>query len=180
MVRKRVAPKDYKNPDTRALTSTTFLGKLAETLGLKEGISPDQAKTKPASLSQKAVRQALKRMGIGGIAVGYISDKIIPALKKYHQSDARKKLVSDRKQSNKMMAEAMGIKRKPKRSYSKTTSAGAKDKGKTSSLSSVSIKEGDTLTALSKKHGVSLEKLKQLNPKVKPRQMQIGSKIKLR
>ena len=59
-------------------------------------------------------------------------------------------------------------------------SAGAKDKGKTSSLSSVSIKEGDTLTALSKKHGVSLEKLKQLNPKVKPRQMQIGSKIKLR
>ena len=49
MARKRVAPKDYKNPDTRALTSTTFIGKLAETLGLKEGLSPDQKKTKPAS-----------------------------------------------------------------------------------------------------------------------------------
>ena len=180
MVRKRVAPKDYNNPDTRALTSKTFIGKLAEILGIKEGISPDQAKTKPASLSQKAVRQALKRMGIGGIAVGYISDKIIPALKKYHQSDVRKKLVSDRKDFNKMMAEGMGMKPKPKRSYSKTTSAGAKDKGKTTPLKSVSVKSGDTLIALSKRHGVSLEKLKQLNPKVKPRKMQIGSRIKLR
>jgi LysM repeat protein len=61
------------------------------------------------------------------------------------------------------------------------TSAGAKDKSKTTTpLKSVSVKSGDTLIALSKRHGVSLEKLKQLNPKVKPRQMQIGSRIKLR
>tara|TARA_A100001011_G_scaffold394690_1_gene487713 strand:- start:357 stop:899 length:543 start_codon:yes stop_codon:yes gene_type:complete len=180
MVRKRVAPKDYNNPNTRALTSKTFIGKIGEILGIKEGLSPDQAKLKEADFSKKNVRQALKRFGLKGAAVGVAIDPIITALKKYQQSNVRKKLVSDRKDFNKMMAEGMGMKPKPKRSYSKTTSVGAKDKGKTTPLKSVSVKGGDTLIALSKKHGVALEKLKQLNPKVKPRQMQIGSRIKLR
>ena len=122
MARKRVAPKDYKNPDTRALVSKTFIGKLAETLGLKEGLSPDQKKTKPASLSQKAVIAALRKIGITGgtygIGLGLVADKIIPALKKYQQSDARKKLVSDKKSFNKMMAEGMGMTPKPKKKVS--------------------------------------------------------------
>ena len=130
MVRRRVAPKDYNNPNTRALTSKTFIGKIGEFLGFNKGLSPDQLKTRLASLSQKAVKQAINKMGVYGVGAGIISTQVIPALKKYHQSDVRKKLVSDKKQSNKMMAEAMGMKPKPKRSYSKITSAGAKIKVK--------------------------------------------------
>ena len=175
MARKRVAPKDYKNPDTRALTSTTFLGKLAEAIGLKEGISPDQAKTKPASLSQKAVRQALKRMGIGGIAVGYISDKIIPALKKYHQSNVRKKLVSDRKDFNKMMAEGMGMTPKPKKKVSNV----GKNQPMGAGIKRISIKKGDTLSEIARKNNTTVSTLKKLNPNVKPREMKIGSSLKI-
>ena len=177
MTKKRVAPKDYKNPDTRALTSTTFLGKLAEAIGLKEGISPDQAKTKPASLSQKAVRQALKRMGVGGIAVGYISDKIIPALKKYHQSNVRKKLVSDKKEFNKMMASGMGMTSKPKPKI-KVSNVG-KNAPMGAGIKRISIKKGDTLSAIARNNNTTVLTLKKLNPNVKPREMKIGGSLKI-
>ena len=46
--------KNYNNPDTRATTG------ILEKLGLKEGLSREQLKTKLATMSQKTVRQALK------------------------------------------------------------------------------------------------------------------------
>ena len=176
MARKRVAPKNYTNPDTRALTSTTFIGKLAETLGIKKGLSPDQKKLVAADFSKKNVRQALKSFGLRGAAVGVAIDPIITALIKYNQSDARKKLVSDKKQSNKMMAEAMGMKPKPKKKVSNV----GKNPPMGSGIKTISIKKGDTLSALARKNNTTVSTLKKLNPKVTPRQMQIGSKIKIK
>tara|TARA_X000001382_G_C3120169_1_gene162889 strand:+ start:40 stop:783 length:744 start_codon:yes stop_codon:yes gene_type:complete len=107
--------------------------------------------------------------GIGGVA--YVSSKGRKKTRDLQKKLSRAELERDIEKS------VSKYERERKKSK---PSAGAKDKGKTTSLSSVSVKKGDTLIALSKKHGVSLEKLKQLNPKVKPRQMQIGSRIKLK
>ena len=124
-----------------------------------------------------AASKAAKRLKTIGIGLG------IGGAGLYATSSERKK----RREAERKLSRAE-LERDIERAVSKVNrdskntkpSAGAKDKGKTTSLKSVSVKSGDTLIALSKRHGVSLEKLKQLNPKVKPRQMQIGSRIKLR
>tara|TARA_R100000234_G_scaffold108378_1_gene79759 strand:+ start:137 stop:673 length:537 start_codon:yes stop_codon:yes gene_type:complete len=64
--------KDYTG--TRNYTSKTNLGKFAEFLGLKEGASKAQIKAKAATMSQKVVRQGLKRAGIVGLVAGTILD----------------------------------------------------------------------------------------------------------
>ena len=77
-----MANKDYSQ--TRKNISKTMLGNLAETLGFKKGLSYKQLMTEAASLSQKAVRQGLKRAGWKGAAalaaleaVGYGASKIM-------------------------------------------------------------------------------------------------------
>lgn len=42
------------------------------------------------------------------------------------------------------------------------------------------IKQGETLEAIAKRHGVSVSDLKKLNPKLKETQLQIGQKVKVR
>ena len=144
-------------------------------------------KTSPGRISRKdkievgadriAASKAAKRLKTLGVAAG------IGGVGYYATSSERKK----RREAERKLSRAE-LERDIERAVSQVererkkskTSAGAKDKGKTTPLKSVSVKSGDTLIALSKRHGVSLEKLKQLNPKVKPRQMQIGSRIKLR
>jgi len=64
--------KDYTG--TRNYTSKTNMGKLAEFLGLKEGASKAQIKAKAATMSQKVVRQGLKRAGIVGLVAGTFLD----------------------------------------------------------------------------------------------------------
>ena len=78
--------KDYS--DTRKNISKTMLGNLAETLGFKKGLSYKQLMTEAASLSQKAVRQGLKRAGWKGAAalaaleaVGYGASKVMESPK---------------------------------------------------------------------------------------------------
>lgn len=77
-----MANKDYSQ--TRKNISKTMLGNLAETLGFKKGLSYKQLMTEAASLSQKAVRQGLKRAGWKGAAalaaleaVGYGASKVM-------------------------------------------------------------------------------------------------------
>ena len=66
-----MSTKDYTG--TRKNVSKTMLGNLAETLGFKKGLSYKQLMTEAASLSQKSVRQALKRAGWkGAIALGFL------------------------------------------------------------------------------------------------------------
>ena len=74
--------KDYSG--TRKNISKTMLGNLAETLGFKKGLSYKQLMTEAASLSQKAVKQGLKRAGWKGAAalaaieaVGYGASKLM-------------------------------------------------------------------------------------------------------
>jgi hypothetical protein len=81
-----MANKDYS--DTRKNISKTMLGNLAETLGFKKGLSYKQLMTEAASLSQKAVRQGLKRAGWKGAAalaaleaVGYGASKVMESPK---------------------------------------------------------------------------------------------------
>jgi hypothetical protein len=63
--------KDYSG--TRKNVSKTMLGNLAETLGFKKGLSYKQLMTEAASLSQKSVRQGLKRAGWrGALALGFL------------------------------------------------------------------------------------------------------------
>jgi len=64
--------KDYTG--TRNYTSKTNMGKLAEFLGLKEGATKAQIKAKAATMSQKVVRQGLKRAGIVGLVAGTFLD----------------------------------------------------------------------------------------------------------
>tara|TARA_R100000544_G_scaffold20090_1_gene9765 strand:- start:133 stop:642 length:510 start_codon:yes stop_codon:yes gene_type:complete len=77
-----MADKDYSG--TRKNVSKTMLGNLAETLGFKKGLSYKQLMTEAASLSQKAVKQGLKRAGWKGAAalaaieaVGYGASKLM-------------------------------------------------------------------------------------------------------
>ena len=81
-----MANKDYSQ--TRKNISKTMLGNLAETLGFKKGLSYKQLMTEAASLSQKAVRQGLKRAGWKGAAalaaleaVGYGASKVMEGSK---------------------------------------------------------------------------------------------------
>jgi len=78
--------KDYSG--TRKNISKTMLGNLAETLGFKKGLSYKQLMTEAASLSQKAVKQGLKRAGWKGAAalaaleaVGYGASKLVEKTK---------------------------------------------------------------------------------------------------
>ena len=81
-----------KYDNTRGLVSKTMLGKLSETLGFKEGLSYKQVMTKAASLSQKAVKQALKRAGWrGAIALGALEAAGYGASKLMEKSTSKDK-----------------------------------------------------------------------------------------
>ena len=67
--------KDYST--TRQPISITLLGKVAEIVGIKEGLNPNQKKIKLATMSQKVVKQALKRAGIIGFAASEALDFIM-------------------------------------------------------------------------------------------------------
>ena len=71
---------DYNNPNTRALTSKTTLGKIAEAFGLKEGLSKKQLKTKLATMSQKIVKQGLKKAALGGGGVALLASEIAASI----------------------------------------------------------------------------------------------------
>ena len=43
-----------------------------------------------------------------------------------------------------------------------------------------SVKKGETLEAIAKRHGMSVSEIKKLNPKLKETQMQIGAKVKVK
>ena len=71
--------KNYKA--TRKNISKTQLGKLAEGLGLKKGLSPNQVKTAAAVMSTKVAKQALKRAGLQGFTLSTVLGMIGPAKK---------------------------------------------------------------------------------------------------
>ena len=66
-----------KYANTRAPISKTTVGKVAEILGIKEGLNANQKLSKIATMSQKTVRQALKRAGIAGFALNEAIDFVL-------------------------------------------------------------------------------------------------------
>ena len=84
-------------------------------------------------------------------------------------------LTSEKKQSTRNMAEAVGIKRKPKKKVSNV----GKNAPMGAGIRRVSIKEGDTLSAIARKNNTTVSTLKKLNPNVKPREMKIGGSLKI-
>ena len=81
--------KDYSG--TRNPISKTMLGKLGEALGLKEGLTFNQIKTKIPTLSQKVVRQALKKAGLKGAAAMAVIDLTLGAAAKANSKLVNKK-----------------------------------------------------------------------------------------
>ncbi len=63
-----------KYDGTRAPISKSTIGKVAEVLGIKEGLNANQKVSKIGLLSTKVVRQALKRAGIAGFALNEFID----------------------------------------------------------------------------------------------------------
>ena len=84
-------------------------------------------------------------------------------------------LTSEKKQSTRNMAEAMGMKPKPKKKVSNV----GKNAPMGAGIRRVSIKEGDTLSAIARKNNTTVSTLKKLNPNVKPREMKIGGSLKI-
>ena len=83
--------------DTRKNVSKTMLGNLAETLGFKKGLSYKQVMTEAASLSQKAVKQGLKRAGWkGALALGALEAAGYGASKAYEAISKSKTKTSDK------------------------------------------------------------------------------------
>ena len=84
-------------------------------------------------------------------------------------------LTSEKKQSTRNMAEAVGMNPKPKKKVSNV----GKNAPMGAGIRRVSIKEGDTLSAIARKNNTTVSTLKKLNPNVKPREMKIGGSLKI-
>jgi LysM repeat protein len=93
----------------------------------------------------------------------------IPAIYNY--------LTSEKKQSMRKMAEAMDMKLKPK--PKKKVSNVGKNPPMSAGIKTISIKKGDTLSAIARKNNTTVSTLKKLNPNVKPREMKIGGSLKI-
>ena len=130
-----------------------------------QGETLGEAKIKPAAKSMRStVPFEIKAFATG--AGGALS---IPAIYNY--------LTSEKKQSMRKMAEAMDMKPKPK--PKKKVSNVGKNPPMGAGIRRVSIKKGDTLSAIARKHNTTVSTLKKLNPNVKPREMKIGSSLKI-
>ena len=130
-----------------------------------QGETLGEAKIKPAAKSMRStVPFEIKAFATG--AGGALS---IPAIYNY--------LTSEKKQSMRKMAEAMDMKFKPKPKR-KVSNVG-KNPPMSAGIKTISIKKGDTLSAIARKNNTTVSTLKKLNPNVKPRKMKIGSSLKI-
>ena len=165
--------KDYSR--TRDPISTTKLGKLAETLGLKKGLSRKQLMTELATLSQKSVRQALKRVGIVGAAAGYLIDKIPSSgdAAKFVMGVSKQVTINRNKRANVPDFVKVGGGTSPK-------SKGPLPRPKNiTKQKTTTIRKGDTYTSLAKRYGTTAKKLQELNT-YSATKLPIGKTIKLR
>ena len=132
-----------------------------------QGETLGEAKIKPAAKSMRStVPFEIKAFATG--AGGALS---IPAIYNY--------LTSEKKQSMRKMAEATGITSTPKSKPKKKVSNVGKNAPMGAGIRRVSIKKGDTLSAIARKHNTTVSTLKKLNPNVKPREMKIGGSLKI-
>ena len=130
-----------------------------------QGETLGEAKIKPAAKSMRStVPFEIKAFATG--AGGALS---IPAIYNY--------LTSEKKQSMRKMAEAMDMKLKPKPKR-KVSNVG-KNPPMSAGIKTISIKKGDTLSAIARKNNTTVSTLKKLNPNVKPREMKIGGSLKI-
>ena len=110
-----------KYDNTRGLVSKTMLGKLSETLGFKDGLSYKQLMTKTASLSQKAVKQALKMAGWKGAAAlavveaaGYGASKLMEKGKDRPTTKSKTKTYAEMVKEDKAKGKAKVLERRDK------------------------------------------------------------------
>ena len=130
-----------------------------------QGETIQEAKVKPMTKGHRStVPFEIKAFASG--AGGALS---IPAIYNY--------LTSEKKQSMRKMAEAMDMKPKPK--PKKKVSNVGKNPPMGAGIRRVSIKKGDTLSAIARKNNTTVSTLKKLNPNVKPREMKIGGSLKI-
>ena len=71
-----MAKRDYST--TRRNTGKTTLQKVAQAFGLDPGLNKNQIKSELATMSQKVVRQGLKRAMLVGTGVGGLAGSLLP------------------------------------------------------------------------------------------------------
>ena len=126
-----------------------------------QGETLEEAKVKPMAKGHRSTVPYELRAFTAGAGLS------LPAIYSY--------LTSEKKQSTRNMAEAMGMKPKPKKKVSNV----GKNAPMGAGIRRVSIKKGDTLSAIARKNNTTVSTLKKLNPNVKPREMKIGSSLKI-
>ena len=89
-----MARRDYST--TRRNTGKTTLQKVAQAFGLDPGLNRNQIKSELATMSQKVVRQGLKRALLVGTGVGGLAGSLLPQSLKTSLKDD---LISPRKTS---------------------------------------------------------------------------------
>ena len=126
-----------------------------------QGETLEEAKVKPMAKGHRSTVPYELRAFTAGAGLS------LPAIYSY--------LTSEKKQSTRNIAEAMGMKPKPKKKVSNV----GKNPPMGAGIRRVSIKKGDTLSAIARKNNTTVSTLKKLNPNVKPREMKIGGSLKI-
>ena len=120
-----------------------------------QGETLGEAKIKPAA---KAMRSTVP-FEIRAFATGTGGALSIPAIYNY--------LTSEKKDSMRKMAEATGIKDKPKSKPKKKVSNVGKNPPQGKGMRRITVQKGDNLSKISKRAETSIANIKRLNPNIK-------------
>jgi|DEB0MinimDraft_6_1074348.scaffolds.fasta_scaffold179665_1 LysM repeat protein len=173
--------KDYSKQKAGTKISKSMIGKIAEALGIKKGLTPGQLKLVKADINKKNVSQILKRrLGIG-FGVGVLADEILPMIKSYYESTPMKTVRNQKIEYQKQFASAMGLnKSKSKNTSPPSAEAKGRKNVKTATPNSYTIKKGDSLSEISINTGISVTRLKSLNNIKNADKIKTGNRLKLK
>ena len=179
MTRAVKKPKDYSKQKAGTKISKSMIGKIAEALGIKKGLNPNQQKLVKADINKKNVAQILKRRFGFGMGVGLVADEVLPLVKEYYNTMPMQVVRGMKMGYQKQFADAMGLNKSKSK---KTPSAEARDRKnvKTATPKSYTIKKGDSLSEISVRTGISVTKLKSLNNIKDVNKIKAGSRLKLK
>ena len=170
MTRAVKKPKDYSKQKAGTKISKSMIGKIAEALGIKKGLNPNQQKLVKADINKKNVAQILKRRFGFGVGVGLVADEVLPLIKEYYNTMPMQVVRGQKMGYQKQFADAMGLNK----------SKGPLPRPKNiTKQKSTTIRKGDTYTSLAKRYGTTVKKLQELNT-YSATKLPIGKTIKLR
>ena len=137
-----------------------------------QGETLGEAQIKPAIKGHRAVvpyeLKAFTKGAGGALSLTAIYDALTSEMK----------TTPTEPKSGPMRFAGRGVK-KPKPQPKKKVSNVGKNAPMGSGIKTISIKKGDTLSAIARKNNTTVSTLKKLNPNVKPKEMKIGGSLKI-